>query len=839
MPTKVLRMTIRGNFVLSVSSFQKTTSYREVGKNCEDGTMPPQSREDKNQPHPIEEPSEMEATRKKDKKTKNMEPPPSPRAKSKESKGKKGKSKECDDIQSSNQVSLSDPSRYIVLENPAPSGRFDKSEKARKARMLGSVEEDKKSDSPGRAALKLTEKSMGEERGRKKEREKKQVRSAHAPPELMRLSAMRGTSLDDDDAGGNNTTRSIPWKEHNNTLGMCFDDSNCDSSSSSKSLSSKDTTLVKSEDEEKRDDVQRKKCLMWFSRMGQPNRTNMKRRVADLHHSCDITVGDVDLLPWTGSDKMMRLSVKDMQKLLLTPDVKTVEKATVVVSREEDKKSGSPQRTASTPINRSSKEDGRKADRARPKVRSSEPSESMRPSAMRGSSCDDDDDSDDVGDNTARFILKDRKKAAPESMRPSATQEMSFDDDDDEASSSSKESKSSLSKDTTPVESEDEEKRDDVQRKKCLMWFSRMGQPNRTNMKRRVADLHHSCDITVGDVDLLPWTGSGEMLSVKAMNKLFMAPNAKTAENTTAISSMEKAKKIGSPKRRASILRTSSMRGTSFEDDTDDASNSASLSPMRKRSPPSEAMRSMRPSTMRGTSFDDDGDHPGDTPARSSPTRKQRSQPVTLRPSKMRGSPWDDDVDSIAIPKKAFRHHKERSPQRESMRPSKTRGKSFDGDDDGSSIALSSPKKALSSSSSSSSSKDTAPVIPNRSFRYRKDRSPQRESMRPSKTRGMSFDDDSNDDDGSSIAHSSPKKELLSSSSKDTAPVKLEDEEKKKNCLMWYSRMGQPNRTNMKRRVADLDQSCNITAEDVDLLPWTGSGMMLRVKDTNKLMLGP
>jgi len=79
----------------------------------------------------------------------------------------------------------------------------------------------------------------------------------------------------------------------------------------------------------------------------------------------------------------------------------------------------------------------------------------------------------------------------------------------------------------------------------------------------------------------------------------------------------------------------------------------------------------------------------------------------------------------------------------------------------------------------------------------------------------------------------------LSSSSKDTAPVRLEDEEKKKNCLMWYSRMGQPNRTNMKRRVADLDQSFNITAEDVDLLPWTGSGMMLRVKDTNKLMLGP
>ena len=54
---------------------------------------------------------------------------------------------------------------------------------------------------------------------------------------------------------------------------------------------------------------------------------------------------------------------------------------------------------------------------------------------------------------------------------------------------------------------------------KCYMWYARMGQPNRDAMKRRVAKLK-DCDITVEDVDELPWMCGGAMVSVREMNDL-------------------------------------------------------------------------------------------------------------------------------------------------------------------------------------------------------------------------------------------------------------------------------------------------------------------------------
>jgi hypothetical protein len=59
-------------------------------------------------------------------------------------------------------------------------------------------------------------------------------------------------------------------------------------------------------------------------------------------------------------------------------------------------------------------------------------------------------------------------------------------------------------------------------RRKCLMWYARMTQPNRADMKRRVAGLPESCDITVADVDDLPWMPGGKRLSIFEMNKLFL-----------------------------------------------------------------------------------------------------------------------------------------------------------------------------------------------------------------------------------------------------------------------------------------------------------------------------
>ena len=79
-------------------------------------------------------------------------------------------------------------------------------------------------------------------------------------------------------------------------------------------------------------------------------------------------------------------------------------------------------------------------------------------------------------------------------------------------------------KEKRPVPLTEEEKV--VMRKKCYMWYARMGQPDRENMKRRVAALPPHCNIYVEDVDLLPWICYGTVLSVKAMNELFMGDDA-------------------------------------------------------------------------------------------------------------------------------------------------------------------------------------------------------------------------------------------------------------------------------------------------------------------------
>ena len=62
-------------------------------------------------------------------------------------------------------------------------------------------------------------------------------------------------------------------------------------------------------------------------------------------------------------------------------------------------------------------------------------------------------------------------------------------------------------------------------RYRCYMWFSRMGCPNQKEMKRRVANLPAANnDITVEDVDLLPWMPGGFTLNIREMNKLFVDP---------------------------------------------------------------------------------------------------------------------------------------------------------------------------------------------------------------------------------------------------------------------------------------------------------------------------
>jgi len=59
----------------------------------------------------------------------------------------------------------------------------------------------------------------------------------------------------------------------------------------------------------------------------------------------------------------------------------------------------------------------------------------------------------------------------------------------------------------------------------------------------------------------------------------------------------------------------------------------------------------------------------------------------------------------------------------------------------------------------------------------------------------------------------------------------------KRDLLMWYNRMKCPNMQRMKARVALLPRSCDITPEDVELLPWRCKGRYLDIRVMNEYFL--
>jgi hypothetical protein len=204
---------------------------------------------------------------------------------------------------------------------------------------------------------------------------------------------------------------------------------------------------------------------MWYARMGQPTRDNMKKRVAALPDSCDITPEDVDLLPWAGGGAL--LNVNKMNELLLRDHEPT---------GDDDKKGAAPitleKETKKTSSSSTTKET-KKAKGSKKK-------------------------------HHTTLIAKDIN-AALEEKATDITPPAAHHEDNHKKKVEDK--KTELDEETY---------------RKCYMWYARMGQPTRDNMKKRVAALPDSCDITPEDVDLLPWVGGGSLLNVNKMNKLLL-----------------------------------------------------------------------------------------------------------------------------------------------------------------------------------------------------------------------------------------------------------------------------------------------------------------------------
>ena len=58
---------------------------------------------------------------------------------------------------------------------------------------------------------------------------------------------------------------------------------------------------------------------------------------------------------------------------------------------------------------------------------------------------------------------------------------------------------------------------EEARRDRVYQWYSRCGQPNRKELKRRIAALKHKDGLSVEDVDLLPWNFNGTMINVSKM----------------------------------------------------------------------------------------------------------------------------------------------------------------------------------------------------------------------------------------------------------------------------------------------------------------------------------
>jgi hypothetical protein len=159
------------------------------------------------------------------------------------------------------------------------------------------------------------------------------------------------------------------------------------------------------------------------------------------------------------------------------------------------------------------------------------PNRSMRPSTIRGTSFGD----DDGGGVPEKPHKPDHNFIKPNrSMRPATTRGASFGDDDGGGVPEKSQEldgrpstirgasgKSRLLESAPPANKGAFDLEKLRKGKTCYKWYVWMGHPNRAEMKRRVATTE-GCDITVADVDDLPWMPGGKRLSLIEVNKMII-----------------------------------------------------------------------------------------------------------------------------------------------------------------------------------------------------------------------------------------------------------------------------------------------------------------------------
>ena len=71
------------------------------------------------------------------------------------------------------------------------------------------------------------------------------------------------------------------------------------------------------------------------------------------------------------------------------------------------------------------------------------------------------------------------------------------------------------------------------------------------------------------------------------------------------------------------------------------------------------------------------------------------------------------------------------------------------------------------------------------------------------------------------------------------AELDMSEAARRDRAYQWYSRCGQPNRKDLKRRIAVMKKSdAGVSTEDVDLLPWNFNGSLINVSKMISMSLG-
>jgi hypothetical protein len=253
--------------------------------------------------------------------------------------------------------------------------------------------------------------------------------------------------------------------------------------------------------------------------------------------------------------------------------------------------------------------------------------------------------------------------------------------------------------------------------------------------------------------------------------------------------------------RRKLEMNTSTSGNTEQGETTQDASAKPDSQKKLFRKPMPKSLSSssvVRGNATRGTSV-----NPDPTPSASTesgpPMVRKVNRSISLRPGTVRGSSFDEDESKQ--PQRAF-----------SVRPDTLRGESIHDNE-------SPPEKGPSDRQKLNRHRSSPDDIASMKF-----------------VGGQAIDPNSV---ASALTMSSTSDSTVSTevSSKLPPMTEAEKQVKREKCYIWYARMGLPNRKDMKRRVSEMPESCGITADDVDLLPWVAGGMSLSVKKMNELFL--